>query len=77
MAANLVLKGGSDANPLDKPGLANFVAAMLDEGTSTRTAPRLPTRSRAGASLSTASSMDATTVSARSLAKNFPGDART
>ena len=38
VAANLVLRTGSDANPLDKPGLANFAAAMLDEGTSTRNA---------------------------------------
>ena len=30
VAANLVLKTGSDGNPLDKPGLANFVAAMLE-----------------------------------------------
>ena len=33
VAANLVVKTGSGANPLDKPGLANFTAAMLDEGT--------------------------------------------
>ena len=26
-------KTGSGANPVDKPGLANFTAAMLDEGT--------------------------------------------
>ncbi len=38
VAASLVFKTGSDANPLDKPGLANFVAAMLDEGTPTRNA---------------------------------------
>ncbi len=73
VAANLVLKTGSDGNPLDKPGLANFVAAMLDEGTSTRTAPQIADEvARLGASLNTASSMDATTVSGRSLAKNFP-----
>ena len=35
VAANLVIKTGSDANPIDRPGLANFVAAMLDEGTAT------------------------------------------
>src|SRR5688500_14745119 len=33
VAASVVLRTGSDANPLDKPGLANFTAAMLDEGT--------------------------------------------
>ena len=38
VAANLVFRGGSDSNPADKPGLANFTAAMLDEGTATRNA---------------------------------------
>ena len=38
---NLVVRTGSDANPLDKPGLANFTAAMLDEGTATRNAPQI------------------------------------
>jgi zinc protease len=73
VAAGLVLKTGSDANPADKPGLANFVAAMLDEGTMTRSALQIADEVAAlGASLTTASSMDATTVSARSLTKNFP-----
>jgi zinc protease len=72
VAANLVLKTGSDANPLDKPGLANFVAAMLDEGTTTRNALQIADDlSQLGASLNTNSSMDATTLSARSLSKNF------
>jgi zinc protease len=72
VAANLVLKTGSDANPLDKPGLANFVSAMLDEGTATRSAPQIADEvAQLGASLNTASSMDATTISARSLSKNF------
>ena len=73
VAANLVLRTGSDANPLDKPGMANFVAAMLDEGTSKRNALQIADDvARLGATLSTGSSMDATTISARSLAKNFP-----
>ena len=72
VAANLVLKTGSDANPLDKPGLANFVAAMLDEGTSTRSSLQIADEiAQLGASLNTGSTMDATTVSARSLTKNF------
>jgi len=72
VAANLVLKTGSDANPLDKPGLANFVAAMLDEGTTARNALQIADDlSQLGASLNTNSSMDATTISARSLSKNF------
>ena len=73
IAANLVLKTGSDANPASKPGLANFVAAMLDEGTASRNALQIADEvAQLGASLTTTSSMDATTVSARSLAKNFP-----
>jgi zinc protease len=72
VAASLVLKTGSDANPAEKPGLANFVAAMLDEGTSTRNALQLADETaRLGATLTTGSSMDATFVSARSLSKNF------
>jgi zinc protease len=73
VAANLVLRTGSDANPLDKPGLANFAAAMLDEGTSTRNALQIADEvAQLGASLGISSSMDATTLSARSLSKNFP-----
>ena len=72
VAANLVVKTGSDANPVDRPGLANFVAAMLDEGTATRDALQIADEvARLGASLTTGSTMDATTVSARSLKKNF------
>jgi zinc protease len=46
---------------------------MLDEGTSTRSALQIADEvARLGASLSTGSSMDATTISARALSKNFP-----
>ena len=38
VAASLVVLSGSDVNPPDKPGLANFTADMLDEGTKTRSA---------------------------------------
>jgi zinc protease len=73
VAANLVLRTGSDANPLDKPGLANFVAATLDEGTTTRSSLQIADEvAQLGGSLTTGSSMDATTVSGRSLTKNFP-----
>jgi zinc protease len=72
VAASLVLNTGSDTNPADKPGLANFVAAMLDEGTATRNALQIADQvAQLGASLSTGSSMDATTISGRSLTKNF------
>jgi zinc protease len=72
VAASLVIKAGSDANPVDKAGLANFVAAMLDEGTQTRGALQIADEvARLGATLNTGSTMDATTISARSLSKNF------
>jgi zinc protease len=72
VAANLVLRTGSDANPLDKPGLANFTAAMLDEGTAIRNALQIADEvAHLGASLGISSSMDATTLAVRSLSKNF------
>ena len=68
VSANLVFKTGSDANPLDKPGLASFAAAMLDEGTTTRSALQIADEvAQLGASLSTASSMDSMTVSGHAL----------
>ena len=72
VAANLVIRTGSDANPLDKPGLANFTAAMLAEGTATRSAPQIADQlAQVGASLGTRSTMDATFVEGASLKKNF------
>jgi zinc protease len=72
VAANLVFRTGSDANPIDKPGLANFVAAMLDEGTETRSALQIADEvAQLGGTLGTGSSMDAAQVNVRSLKKNF------
>ena len=41
VSASLVFRSGSGDNPPDMPGLANFTAAMLDEGTTTRDALRI------------------------------------
>jgi zinc protease len=72
VAATLVVRTGSDANPPDMPGLANFTAAMLDEGTSTRNALQIADEvAQYGATLGTASTMDSSSVVARSLTKNF------
>jgi zinc protease len=72
VAANLVVKTGSDSNPLTSPGLANFTAAMLDEGTATRNALQIADEvAQLGATLGTGSTMDSTTVSTRALKKNF------
>jgi zinc protease len=72
VAANLVIRTGSDANPKDAPGLANFTAAMLDQGTASRTASQIADDvAQLGASLSSTSTMDASTLATRSLKKNF------
>jgi zinc protease len=73
VSATLVLRSGSDANPLDKPGLASFTADLLDQGTTTRNAIQLAEEvAQIGASLSTGTSRDASTVSTSSLSRNFP-----
>jgi zinc protease len=73
VAANLVVKTGGDANPIDRPGLANYTAAMLDQGTASKSAPQIADAvAQLGASLDANSSKDGTFVSARSLTKHFP-----
>jgi zinc protease len=74
VSANLVVKTGSGANPTDKPGLANFTAAMLDQGTMSRSAPQIADRvAQLGASLRTTSTMDSSQTSGASLRRNFEG----
>jgi zinc protease len=73
VAAELVVKSGSDANPSDQPGLAGFTAQMLDEGTATRSAPHIADEiAQLGAFLGSASSADASTVSLLALRSTFP-----
>jgi zinc protease len=73
VSASLVLKTGTGANPEDKPGLANFTAAMIDEGTTTRSALDIANEAaQLGGTLTTASSADATQASVTSLSRTFP-----
>ncbi len=73
VAANLVVRTGSDANPVETPGLANFTVSMLDQGTVARGAVQIANEiAQLGATVGTNSSMDASIVTARSLKKNFP-----
>jgi zinc protease len=73
VAASLVVRTGSDANPAATPGLANFATTMLDEGTATRTAPQIADDvAQLGAMLDTGSSMDSSSVRTTALRKNFP-----
>ena len=72
VAANLVVRTGSDANPANAPGLANFTAAMLREGTATRNSLQIADQvAQIGATLTTNSTMDASTIATRALTKNF------
>lgn len=73
-AAHLVLNTGSAANPIEKPGLASFTAGMLQEGTETRNATQIADEAALlGTELASGASMDASSVGAGSLTKNFPG----
>jgi zinc protease len=73
VAADLVIKTGGDANPSNRPGLANYTAAMLDQGTQSRNALKIADDvAQLGASLGATSSKDAMIVSVGSLRKNFP-----
>ena len=72
VSASLVLRAGQSANALDKPGLASFTAAMLTEGTATRSAQQLADQvANLGASLSSAAGTDSARVDVSSLKTNF------
>ena len=72
VAAELVVRSGSDANPPDRPGLASFTAHMLEEGTTTRSAPQIADEvAQLGALMTTGSSADASVASVMALKHNF------
>ncbi|MEA2765589.1 MAG: zinc protease, partial [Gemmatimonadaceae bacterium] len=73
VAANLVVRTGNAASPIEKPGVGHFAVAMLDQGTTTRSAAQIADEAAAlGATLATFSSMDDSDLIVRSLAANFP-----
>src|SRR4029079_15135833 len=73
VAASLVVNSGGDSNPIGRSGLANFTAAMLNQGTASRNALTLANDiAQLGASISASSTKDATTVSLESLKANLP-----
>ncbi|MFN3789107.1 M16 family metallopeptidase [Massilia sp.] len=72
VAAQLVVRSGSAENPAKLPGLAGFTAQMLEEGTATRSAPRIADEiAQLGAFLDTGTGPDASMVSLLSLRANF------
>jgi zinc protease len=74
VAANLVFNTGSEANPVDRPGLASFTANMLQQGTEARNALQIADEAALlGTEVSSGASMDSSSVGASSLTKNFAG----
>ncbi len=70
VSANIVIMCGSERNPLQQPGLASFTAAMLDEGTTKRSALQIARDAeQIGATLKAGSSMDLSYVAVRTLKK--------
>jgi len=73
VSARLVVRSGSEQNPIDRPGLAGFTTALLTEGTTTRSALQIADQAaQLGTALSAASSMDSISVAVSSLTRNFP-----
>jgi len=73
VAASLVFRRGSGANPIDHPGLAGFTARMLQQGTATRSATQIADRAAdLGTGISTRATIDASRIGSASLTRNFP-----
>jgi predicted Zn-dependent peptidase len=74
VAVHLVLlEGGAARDPADLPGVAGFTAAMVTEGTKSRTATQLSDElGFLGASLGAGASMDAAYVSGYGLSRHLP-----
>ena len=73
VAASLVFRRGSGANPIDHPGLASFTARMLQQGTTTRSALQIADRAAdLGTAITTRASIDSSRIVTESLTRNFP-----
>jgi zinc protease len=71
VSAHLVVLNGSDANPIDKPGLASFTSEMLPEGTLRRTSSQVADdAAQIGASLRTMTISDDSVAAIRTLKPN-------
>ncbi len=71
VSARFVVLTGSDANPVNRPGLASFTADMLPEGTNRRSAPQIADdAAQLGTSVSTNSRPDYSAVGINTLTWN-------
>ena len=69
---SLVLKTGGTADPLDRGGLASLTAALLDEGTTTRSALEISNQlASIGASMGTGADWDMSAVNLLTLTKHL------
>jgi predicted Zn-dependent peptidase len=72
VAMNLVLDAGAARDPKELPGLASFTAAMLTEGTKTRSATRISDEAGfLGASINAGASVDSASLSGATLARHL------
>ncbi|PYV91807.1 MAG: hypothetical protein DMG05_06325 [Acidobacteria bacterium] len=72
VAVGLALKSGATADPLTKPGVASMTAAMLDEGTTSRTSLQIQAElDRLGASLCSSAGLEISNVRLATLEKNL------
>lgn len=73
VAASLVFRRGSGANPIERPGVASFTARMLQEGTATLSSLQIADRSAdLGTSISSRATVDASRLGTEALTRNFP-----
>lgn len=72
VALNLVVDAGGARDPAGRPGLASFTAAMLTEGTKTRSATRISDEvGFLGATLGAAAAVDSATLAGATLSKHL------
>jgi len=72
VSMNLVLKSGGTLDPTEKSGLASMTAALLDDGTKTRSAVEIANQLQSiGAFLGTGSGWDSANVNMQTLTKNL------
>ncbi|MCA1558855.1 MAG: insulinase family protein [Acidobacteria bacterium] len=72
VSARLIVRAGGAQDPPAKPGVATMVAALLDQGTTTRTAEQIATAiDSIGGALGTGSSRDLSSVSAVVMKDSF------
>src|SRR5205807_2107780 len=71
LAANVYVLAGGEKNPVPQPGLAGFVADMLDEGTARRGTLQIANDAdQIGATLSTGANFDQAEADLRTLSRN-------